>query len=329
MPLGLITAAQVLGVPFLVGIDLYLTVFVLGLVARFSAGVLGPEFDAFAVWPVIIVAGIMTVIELIADKVPAVDHAWDAVHTFIRVPAGMVVAGIIASGNEPYWVVIAVLVGGAVSFTAHSAKATLRVTSTKTTGAHANAAISLGEDFFVLVGSLLAAFSPIILAVVVIVALFLIFFFGPKIARSFKINMLLLYNWAGYVYVRIRQFFQRDWEPLPDPLPLPRKLEVVVKDDSPTLSAWVIIGRVLRRRFGWVFLWPDRLMLVRQGLFRKKMRTYRWDEVDSVDFESGWFSDRIFLSVRGKEFVIVFFKGRTPYAGTVFAEINGYLRNSI
>jgi len=321
MPQGLITAAQVLGIPFLAGVNLYLTVFVLGLVARF-AGVLSSQFDPFAAWPVIIVAGILTIIEVIADKVPAVDHAWDAVHTFIRVPAGMVVAGIIASGNEPYWVVIAVLVGGAVSFTSHSAKATLRITSTKTTAAHANAAISWGEDIFVVIGSLLAAFSPMILAIIVLVALFLIYFFGPKIMRGVKITLLLFYNWVAHVYVKVRRFFQRDWEPLPDPLPLPRKLEKIVENDRPTYAAWVIIGRVLRRRLGWLFVWPDRLMFVRKGLFRKRTKTYKWDEVEAADFESGWFSDRIYLTAKGKDYVIVFFKGRTPYCDDVFAEIN-------
>lgn len=322
MPQGLIIAAQVLGIPFLAGINLYLTVFVIGLIARF-AGVLSSQFDPFAAWPVIIVAGILTIIEAIADKIPAVDHAWDAVHTFIRVPAGMMVAGIIASGNEPYWVVIAVLVGGAVSFTSHSAKTALRITSTKTTAAHANAAISWGEDIFVVIGSLLAAFSPIILAIIVIIALFLIFFFGPKIARSFKISILLFYNWAAHVYVVVRRFFQPDWEPLPDPLLLPRKLEKIVEKDPPTFAAWVIIGRVLRRRLGWVFVWPDRLMLVRKGFFRKRTKTYKWDEVETADFESGWFSDRIYLTVKGKDYILVFFKGRTPYCEDVFAEING------
>ena len=52
MPQGLIIAAQVLGIPFLAGINLYLTVFVLGLIARF-AGVLSSQFDPFAAWPVI------------------------------------------------------------------------------------------------------------------------------------------------------------------------------------------------------------------------------------------------------------------------------------
>jgi hypothetical protein len=325
VPQGLITAAQVLGITFLAGVNLYLTVFVLGLVARFGS-VLSPQFDPFAAWPVIIVAGVLTIVEIIADKVPAVDHAWDAVHTFIRVPAGMVVAGIIASGNEPYWVVIAVLVGGAVSFTSHSAKTTLRITSTKTTAAHANAAISWGEDIFVLVGSLLGAFSPIILAIIVLIALFVIFFFGPKISRSFKISILLFYNWVAYIYVKVRRLFQRDWEPLPDPLPLPRKLEKIIEADPPVLAVRVVIGRVLRRRLGWLFIWPERLMLVRRGFFRKRTRTYKWDEVESADFESGWFSDRIYLSAKGKDFIIVFFKGRTPYAETVFTEINKNVR---
>jgi hypothetical protein len=62
-------------------------------------------------------------------------------------------------------------------------------------------------------------------------------------------------------------------------------------------------------------------MLVRRGFFRKRTRTYRWDEVESADFESGWFSDRIYLTAKGKEYVVVLFKGRTPYSETVFAEI--------
>ena len=75
------------------GINAYATLLVFGLLARWKTGMFPSELATFfSSTPVLIVVGVLYVIEFLADKVPVIDHAWDVIHTFIRVPAGAIVA---------------------------------------------------------------------------------------------------------------------------------------------------------------------------------------------------------------------------------------------
>src|SRR5438045_6952847 len=80
------------GSAWLSGINLYATVVTLGLLQRFHLVRLPGDLDLVQQWWVIILAGSLYIVEFVADKVPAVDSIWDAIHTFIRVPAGAVLA---------------------------------------------------------------------------------------------------------------------------------------------------------------------------------------------------------------------------------------------
>ena len=81
-----------MGSAWLSGFNLYATVVTLGLLARFHLVRLPGELDFVSQWWVIGVAGFLYLIEFLADKIPVVDSVWDAIHTFIRVPAGAVLA---------------------------------------------------------------------------------------------------------------------------------------------------------------------------------------------------------------------------------------------
>src|SRR5881409_2179505 len=91
-----------------------------------SAG-LGIGAGIFASMPVLIVVGVLYCIEFVADKVPAVDHVWDMIHTFIRPAAGAVVAWAAVSDRIPHGaVIIASILAGSVALGAHATKATIR-----------------------------------------------------------------------------------------------------------------------------------------------------------------------------------------------------------
>ena len=169
---GILTS---LGLGLGAGVNAYATLLVFGLLSRWKPGLFDRQLaEFFSSTPVLITVGVLYAIEFLADKIPAVDHVWDVVHTFIRPAAGALV-GWAATANElPQGaVILAGLIGGGAALTTHTAKASLRVASTATTGGIANPVLSLVEDVFVVISAILAVLLPwLVLAVVVAVTLF-------------------------------------------------------------------------------------------------------------------------------------------------------------
>lgn len=153
------------------GVNSYATLLVFGILARWKPGMFPSEMaHFFSSTPVLIVLGVLYAIEFLADKVPAIDHAWDVIHTFIRPAAGALVGWAATSQDVPKGVVIiaSILAGGA-ALTTHTAKATLRAASTATTAGLANPVLSVVEDIFAFVNAILAIFLPWIVLVMVVI----------------------------------------------------------------------------------------------------------------------------------------------------------------
>src|SRR2546423_3679664 len=138
------------GSAWLSGINLYATVATLGLLQRFHFVRLPGDLDFLQHWWVIALAGILYIIEFVADKIPVVDSAWDAVHTFIRVPAGAVLAASAFAHFEPSVKLIALLAGGGVALSSHGAKAATRLAANTSPEPFSNIALSLVEDVIVI-----------------------------------------------------------------------------------------------------------------------------------------------------------------------------------
>jgi len=318
MPPAIILAARALGIPFLAGVNLYITVFALGLIKKLTgATVLGPEFDVLASWPVLIIAGVLVVVEFVADKVPAVDHVWDAVHTFIRTPGAMVVMAVLTQGENVTWQVVAILVAGGVSFVAHSGKATARVASTKATATVANAAISVLEDVFVAVGSILAAFYPVVLGALVLVALVAAAIFAPKLVRAFRISWVVSTNYIRYLWHRLRRWSNPEWRPEPKAVELPPALQDLALAEEPLGAARVLEGRYGRRRFAHVAVWRDRLALAVRRVVKQRVRVYYYKELADVYVGEDTLLERLFFSTPERGYVLSFLKGREPTAAEV------------
>lgn len=159
------------------GINAYATFLVFGLLARWRPAMFEGELaEFFSSTPVLIVVGVLYTIEFFADKFPAVDHVWDAVHTFIRPAAGALIGWAATSPEMPQgMVILASAIAGGAALTAHTAKASLRVASTATTGGAANPVLSIAEDLFAFANAVLAILLPWLVAVVI--TLVIIFFF--------------------------------------------------------------------------------------------------------------------------------------------------------
>ncbi|MDP1650310.1 MAG: DUF4126 domain-containing protein [Rubrivivax sp.] len=160
------------------GLRLYAVVFITG-----AAGFLGwvplPAGLALLQHPVVLGASfLMFVVEFVADKVPGLDTLWDAVHTFIRIPAGAALAAGVFGGDSATWVLVAALAGGTLAATAHAAKATTRVAVNTSPEPFSNLGLSLLGDAAVPVMLWLAWEHPLwffpALAVALLVAVGLI-----------------------------------------------------------------------------------------------------------------------------------------------------------
>ena len=180
------TLSLALGSAWTSGINLYATVSVLGQLQRFGGVKLPGGLEVLDNWWIIGIAGGLYIVEFFADKIPYVDSVWDVVHTFIRVPAGVIVAYAATNQLDPSIYIPAALIGGGLALSSHGTKATARIAANLSPEPVSNWILSLAEDAIAIVGTFLAVFAPIVIAVVLVV--FLIFFFWafPKIYRSIR-----------------------------------------------------------------------------------------------------------------------------------------------
>ena len=180
------TLTLALGSAWTSGINLYATVRVLGLLQKFSAIELPGGLDVLENWWVIGVAGGMYAIEFVADKVPYVDSVWDAVHTFVRVPAGAVVAYAATNDMDASFAIVATLLGGGLALSSHGTKAALRAGANMSPDPISNWALSVSEDVIAFAGTLLAVFAPIIIAIMLVVFGIFFLWFAPKVFRAIR-----------------------------------------------------------------------------------------------------------------------------------------------
>jgi hypothetical protein len=170
---GRLTALLV-AVSFAAGLNLYVTVAVLGLLARFHVLNLPAGLSALDQTWVIALAIALSLIEAFADKIPYFDLAWNAVHTFIRVPAAAILAYQAANTLSPGERALVTVVAAAIAGVAHTAKTSARVAVSATPEPFTNAALSTGEDVAAAGITWIATVHPYIGASIVVVALLVI-----------------------------------------------------------------------------------------------------------------------------------------------------------
>jgi hypothetical protein len=180
------TLAFAMGTAWVSGINLYASVATLGLLGRFANLRLPGELAVLTNWWVVGVAIALYLIEFIADKIPVVDSTWDLVHTFIRVPAGAVLAAAAFGDFDKSLQVVAFLLGGGLAFSSHGTKAATRAVINTSPEPVTNVSASLAEDVVAIGSILLAAFYPIVLVVVVAVGLIFSMVMLPRTVRYFR-----------------------------------------------------------------------------------------------------------------------------------------------
>ncbi|HET6779469.1 MAG TPA: DUF4126 domain-containing protein [Gemmatimonadales bacterium] len=165
------TLGFALGTSFASGLNVYATVAAAGIMQRLGVVTLPDTLQVLAHPIVLGLAGTLFVIEFIADKIPYVDSAWDAIHTFIRPPAAAVLS-YSAFGNVPEeWKLGAALLAGSVALTSHGAKASTRAAANTSPEPVSNWALSLFEDGLVVFLVWMAAEYPLLTAAIVVALL--------------------------------------------------------------------------------------------------------------------------------------------------------------
>jgi hypothetical protein len=138
--------ALVIAASFAAGLNVYATVATLGLMAHAGVLPLPPTLQLLSSWWVIAASGALFAIEFFADKIPAFDLIWNALHTFIRIPVAALLAYRATASLSPSEQVIATLAGGAIALAAHGGKTAVRAAVTPSPEPFSNMALSLGED---------------------------------------------------------------------------------------------------------------------------------------------------------------------------------------
>ena len=182
----LATLGRTLGFSLAAGVNLYATVAILGLAARYGWVTLPPQYQAFNNDVIIVAAIVMYVVEFFADKIPYFDSLWDAIHTAIRPIGGALIAVTTLGDASPAMQAFVALLGGAVAASSHLTKTSTRAAANTSPEPFSNWILSLAEDVFAVGLGYTALAHPVIALAIAVVVLALIAVFAVVIVRTVR-----------------------------------------------------------------------------------------------------------------------------------------------
>ncbi|SNS27409.1 protein of unknown function [Noviherbaspirillum humi] len=180
------TAALASGLSWASGLRLYMTLFIAGLFARIGWIELPPALQVLESQWVMATSGLLMMAEFLADKIPGLDSVWDAIQTFIRIPAGAVLAAASLGSMDPTLTTIAAVIGGTFAAGAHATKAGSRALINTSPEPFSNWAASLSEDAAVAGGLWAAFFHPWLLFTFLGLFFLLALWLLPKLWRGLR-----------------------------------------------------------------------------------------------------------------------------------------------
>jgi len=188
------------------GVNAYLPLLAFAIAARWlHLYKVNPSFSFITQTWFMVALAILALADLFADKIPGIDHVWDAIHTVIRPMAGAFVAAasdnrihvlpnttyvgthIMTMGiNLSVTLVVVMLIGGVLALMTHLTKASTRIASTATTAGLLNIVLSIVEDIGVVIATLLSLFAPVVMFIVVILFVLIFVLLARRIIRLFS-----------------------------------------------------------------------------------------------------------------------------------------------
>lgn len=178
--------ALTMGVAWASGINLYAAIFMLGYLGSTGHVVLPPDLEVLTDPLVIFAAGMMYCVEFFADKTPGVDSLWDSVHTFIRIPAGAVLAMGVVGETSPAIELVAFLVGGTLAASTHATKAGSRILINTSPEPVSNWVVSITEDMGVIAGLWAALYYPWVFLLALLIFIILMIWLLPRLLLGIK-----------------------------------------------------------------------------------------------------------------------------------------------
>lgn len=180
------TIALTMGVAWASGINLYATLLMLGYLANTGNITLPPDLQVLGNPLVIAAAGFMYCVEFFADKMPGVDTGWDAIHTFIRIPAGALLAAGAVGDVTPAAELAAAILGGSLAAVTHATKAGSRALINTSPEPFTNWTASIGEDVAVFAGLWACLYHPWLFLGLLVVFIGIMIWLLPKIWQGLK-----------------------------------------------------------------------------------------------------------------------------------------------
>jgi len=180
------TIALTMGVAWASGINLYAALLMLGLLGTTGHITLPPDLQLLTDPLVIGAAALMYCVEFFADKVPGVDTGWDGLHTFVRIPAGAILAAGAIGEVGPAAQLAAAIAGGTLAAGSHATKAGTRVLINTSPEPVTNWFASVGEDVMVLAGLWTALYNPVLFLVLLALFILLMIWLLPKLWRGIR-----------------------------------------------------------------------------------------------------------------------------------------------
>ncbi len=193
------TLGLTMGASWASGINLYAVLLVLGIGGSTGNIDLPPDLQTLSDPMVMAAAGFMYFVEFFVDKTPGVDTAWDTLHTFIRIPAGAMLAAGAVGDVTPVMEIAAGIMGGGLSATSHATKAGSRALINTSPEPFTNWGASISEDVMVFVGLWTALNHPIVFIALLVVFIIIAIWLLPKIWRVLKAIILKIGSWLGMV----------------------------------------------------------------------------------------------------------------------------------
>ena len=178
--------ALIVATSFAAGLNTYATVGTLGLLGHYHVLVLPEGLHALTDWWVIAIAVAMFVVEFVADKIPAFDLIWNAMHTFVRIPVAALMAYKATAALTPSQQILATVAGGLIALAAHGGKTAARAAVTPSPEPFSNGALSIGEDVTAIGLTWLATRHPYTAAGIVVVGIVFVVVIMRYVIRSLK-----------------------------------------------------------------------------------------------------------------------------------------------
>jgi hypothetical protein len=180
------TIALTMGVAWASGINLYAAILMLGVMGATGNLALPADLQILTDPMVMGAAGFMYFVEFFTDKIPGVDTAWDGLSTFIRIPAGAILAAGVMGDVGPAAQLAAAIAGGTLTAGTHATKAGTRVLINTSPEPVSNWFASVGEDVAVILGLWMALAHPVLFIVLLILFILFMIWALPKLWRGIR-----------------------------------------------------------------------------------------------------------------------------------------------